>query len=264
MADIENNAIEENNSAENEDKKEGNVLAGFVLYTDANMDWARFKKYLREDWDINADNDEVKDNVLVFNHEGMIVACSLMPNPVPDHEAEENAKHNIMWKEGAEEAAKHNAHVMLAIMNKFDAMEQATLFIKVASCLLKLDNAIGIYKHPTVYQKQFYIDFAEAMKKDQMPVPILIFLGVYYTGDGALCAFTQGMRYFGKEELEVVDCYKQPQELIGFMYAIAEYCLSEDVELKDGETIGFSEDEKLPISVGKGVSIEGDSIKIGY
>ena len=26
----------------NTEKKEGNVLAGFVLYKDANMDWARF------------------------------------------------------------------------------------------------------------------------------------------------------------------------------------------------------------------------------
>ena len=31
-----------------DDKKEGNVLAGFVLYTDANMDWLRFKKFLKD------------------------------------------------------------------------------------------------------------------------------------------------------------------------------------------------------------------------
>lgn len=34
-----------------DDKKEGNVLAGFVLYTDANMDWLRFKKFLKDDWE---------------------------------------------------------------------------------------------------------------------------------------------------------------------------------------------------------------------
>lgn len=256
MADIENN---------NEIKHgEGNVLAGFVLYKDANMDWLRFRKYLEDDWGIFTDETDVKDNVMVFTYKDMRVACSLMPNPVPDGEAETYAKHNVMWKDAADEVKKHNAHVMLAVMNKFDAMEQAQLFAKVACSLLKLDNAIGIYKHPTVYQKQFYVDFAEGMKNGDLPVPILIFLGVYLTGESKLCAFTQGMRFFGKEEIEVVDSLKQPQELIGFMYSIAEYVLSEDVELKDGETIGFTEEQKLPISVGKGVSVEGNSIKIGF
>ena len=48
-----------------DDKKEGNVLAGFVLYTDANMDWLRFKKFLKDDWNI-VPQDDVKDNAMVF------------------------------------------------------------------------------------------------------------------------------------------------------------------------------------------------------
>lgn len=38
-------------SNSNENSK-GNVLAGFVLLTDANMDWPRFRHYLKEDWGI--------------------------------------------------------------------------------------------------------------------------------------------------------------------------------------------------------------------
>ena len=100
-----------------DDKKEGNVLAGFVLYTDANMDWLRFKKFLKDDWNI-VPQDDVKDNAMVFKVGDMVVACSLMPNPVPNKEAENAAKYNILWKEGANEVAKHQAHVMLAVRNK--------------------------------------------------------------------------------------------------------------------------------------------------
>ena len=82
-----------------DDKKEGNVLAGFVLYTDANMDWLRFKKFLKDDWNI-VPQDDVKDNAMVFKVGDMVVACSLMPNPVPNKEAENAAKYNILWKEG--------------------------------------------------------------------------------------------------------------------------------------------------------------------
>ena len=42
------------------------------------------------------------------------------------------------------------------------------------------------------------------------------------------------------------------------------YVLCDDVLLKDGETIGFTEDEKLPITRSKGEAVEGDSIKIAF
>ena len=217
-----------------DDKKEGNVLAGFVLYTDANMDWLRFKKFLKDDWNI-VPQDDVKDNAMVFKVGDMVVACSLMPNPVPNKEAENAAKYNILWKEGANEVAKHQAHVMLAVMNKTSAVEQAILFAKVASSLLKLDNAIGIYKDPTVYEKNFYVNFAETIKDGEYPMPILIYTGMYLAKTG-LCAFTSGMRFFGYEEMEIVDSPKQPNDLLGFLLSISEYVLSEGVELKDGES----------------------------
>ena len=206
-----------------DDKKEGNVLAGFVLYTDANMDWLRFKKFLKDDWNI-VPQDDVKDNAMVFKVGDMVVACSLMPNPVPNKEAENAAKYNILWKEGANEVAKHQAHVMLAVMNKTSAVEQAILFAKVASSLLKLDNAIGIYKDPTVYEKNFYVNFAETIKDGEYPMPILIYTGMYLAKTG-LCAFTSGMRFFGYEEMEIVDSPKQPNDLLGFLLSISELSL---------------------------------------
>lgn len=244
------------------DKKEGSVLAGFVLYKDANIDWLKFKKLLKDDWDIIAE-DEVKDGAIVFKYNDMVVACSLMPNPVPEKEAENAAKYNILWKDGAKAVAEHQAHIMLAVMNKFDPIEQAVLFAKVAGCLLKLDGAIGIYKDPTVYEKNFYINFSDSIKNGEYPMPILIYVGMYLSKTG-LCAFTSGMRFFGKEEIEIVDSSKQPNDVVSFLYSIAEYVISEDVLLQDGETIGFTDEQKLPISVGPGVSVQGNTIKIKF
>ena len=48
------------------------------------------------------------------------------------------------------------------------------------------------------------------------------------------------------------------------MLSISEYVLSEDVELKDGETIGFTDEQRLPIKVSEGVSVQGTTIKVGY
>ena len=244
-------------------ENENNVLAGFILLTDANMDWPRFRHYLKEDWNIIPE-DQVKDDALVFTVDEMMVACSLMPAPVPNNEAEQNAKNNILWKEGTEEVAKHKAHVMLAIMNKSDAVAQSVLFAKVCSSLLKLKNTIGVYKSPTVYEKQFYIDNDQMLKDDELPMPIMIFIGMYIAKDALMCAYTYGLRFFGKEEIEVVNSKAQPGELYKFLLSISEYSILSDDELKHGDTIGFTENQKLPITLSDGVSVDGQSIKIGY
>ena len=253
-------SIKQTSNDKEKSEGEGNVLAGFVLYKDANMDWQRLKKILKEDWDIEFD-DQVKDNALVFKWDDMVVACSLMPNPVPNDEAVGAAKRNILWKDGADVVKTHGAHVMLAVMNKFDPLDQQELFAKVACSLLKLDNAIGIYKNPTVYEKDFYINFAMSIDKGDYPIPIYVYVGMYVE-NGGVYAFTSGMRFFGKQELEILGSSYEPDEVLSFMYTICEYVIVEDIELKDGETIGFSEDQKLPIKLSEGVSVPGETLKI--
>ena len=73
-----------------------------------------------------------------------------------------------------------------------------------------------------------------------------------------------GLRYFGFDEIEVLDSKEAPGNVFGFLINISAYVIEFNVVLHNGETIGFSEDQKLPIVRSKGVSIEGDSIKIGF
>lgn len=239
-------------------------MLGFVLLKDANFDWPRFRKALADEWHLNISNDEVKDGSVVLRINDMLVACSLMPNPVPDGEAEANAKNSVVWKNAQEEVAKHKAHCMIAIMSKNGtAVEQAELFAKVAAAMLSLKNAIGIYKYPTVYQAQFYRDMAQSMNHGEFPTPIAIHVGMYLS-EGKMNAYTSGMQFFGKDEIEVIGSLAQPGELYGFMLSVAEYVILEDIVLQPGETIGFSEEQKLPITKSAGVAMPIETIKIGF
>ena len=156
---------------DNAEKIKKTVL-GFVLLTDANLDWPRFRHNLKEDWDISF-SDEVKDGAVVFNVDDYNCACSLLPNPVPGGEAEACARNNLLWREAPEETAKHKAHVMIAVMDTdqneyYDPVDANLLFCKIASAMLKLNNTIGIYKNPTVFEKNFYIDVAEHIKNGDL------------------------------------------------------------------------------------------------
>lgn len=241
----------------------GNGIAGFVLYdTDdtKDFDWDEFLVRLKEDWDIDLEG-EHDPNSLVFDMDGMTVAMSYQKNPIPDGEAENAARFNILWKDADKAVAKHKTHMMLAVINKLDAIEQSLLFAKVACTLLKTEGAIGIYKDPTVYEKKFYIDFAETIKDGETPMPILIYTGLYKSERG-FCAFTTGLKFFGFNELEIVDSKQEADPIVRFIVTVAEYMVTENVALQDGETIGFTEEMKIPIEVSEGVSVPGTSIKL--
>ena len=48
------------------------------------------------------------------------------------------------------------------------------------------------------------------------------------------------------------------------MLEIAYYVIGSDGTLREGETLGVSEEQKLPITRSKGVSVEGMTLKIEY
>jgi hypothetical protein len=51
-------------------------------------------------------------------------------------------------------------------------------------------------------------------------------------------------------------------DLYDFLTSTLSYIIEEDVTLEDGETIGFSEDEKIPITESKGGYLDGNTLKL--
>lgn len=242
-------------------EKQRKVLNGFILLRDKNCCFSKIIENLKKDWKIEATN-KVEENSLIFYLDETMIAFSFIPVPVPNGEAEENASHNYLWSNGVEETAKHQAQIILAVFGK-DSLEVSRLFIKAAASALKLDNAIGIYKYPTVIPSDDYIEVAQYMKENELPLADMIYIGLYNSENG-VCGYTMGLDFFDKKEIEVLNTSLDPFDLYNFIYDIAHYVISNNIELKDGETIGFSAEQKLPITVSKGVSLEGETVKIAY
>ena len=86
-------------------------------------------------------------------------------------------------------------------------------------------------------------------------------------GAGKMCIrdSTYGMEVFGKDEMEVLNAGAEPGELRDFLASLVSYVLENDVELHDGETIGFSADDKHTITRSKGVALPDQmTLKISY
>ncbi|MDV0444566.1 hypothetical protein MmiAt1_00940 [Methanimicrococcus sp. At1] len=245
-------------------------FAGFVLLNSFDFDVEEIKSHLKNDWDIliredSEENPDVSDDKsLVFESGGMTVAVSFLEGPVPKGEAEHYAETNYLWPNAAEVTKTHVAQVLLAVLDRGQpAVDAGILFTKVAASCLKLTNAVGIYTSGTVLQPEFYIDVADLINEGDLPILNWIYFGVY-TSDKGTGGYTYGLRMFGKEEIEIVGSAEMPESVHDFLIDISYYVLSNDITLQDGETIGFTDFQKLKISKTKGIALEGYTLKIDY
>lgn len=235
---------------------------GFVLYEGTTFNFTKLKEILKSEWDIDV-NGEEKDNTLLFNVGNNIIKLSFMDGVVPEGEAEKCAKNNLFWEKAVEEVKKHNTHLIAEISGGKDPVKTGKLFVKIASAALMMEKAIGIYVYPTVMEAKMYIDIAQEIKENEFPLLDLVYFGFYKTDNG-ICGYTEGMNFFDKKEIEIVDSDIDFTDVFDFLIDVANYVIVSDVKLNDGETIGFSPEQKLPITVSEGVSVEGDSVKIGF
>ena len=257
---------EDDDTAEHDNK---GAFAGFVLLSKRKWDKEQLIRDLKEKWDITAEEDadgKKHDDALVFEDGGMTAALSLMPAPIPNGEAEVNAENNYMWPEAVKAAREHCAHIMVAVLGKEeDVLEKGKLYTKLLAACCRQKYATGVYTSGVVFEPRFYEGFADMMQDDELPVFNWIWFGLYRS-EGGLSAYTYGMDVFGKDEMEVLNTNAQPGELRDFLSSLAAYVLENDVELKDGETIGFTADDIHAITRSKGAALPENqmTLKISY
>ena len=255
--------------AEDESDHTG-VFTGFVLLSKAEWDKEQFIRDMKEKWDIAVDeydeSEEKDDDALVFEVGDMVAAVSLATYPIPNGKAELNAENNYMWEDAVKVAREHCAHIMVAVLGKEEnLLEKGKLYTKVVAACCKQKYATGIYTSGVVFEPRFYEGFADMMKEDELPIFNWVWFGLYQS-EGGLNGYTYGMDVFGKEEMEVLNTDAEPEDLRDFLASLASYVLACDVTLQDGETIGFSADDKHTITRSPGISLpeEQMTLKIGY
>lgn len=250
--------------ADEREQEEGGKRHGFILLETPEFDFEQMIAQLKTQWDIEAEDCEIKDGSMVFHFDDNLMAVSLIDAPVPDGEAEYFAETNYMWKEAVETTKKHQAHlVVFTINHEGDSVAAAMAFTMLVSSCLNQKSVLGIYTSGTVFQPQFYQELAEIMKDGEMPIPIWVYLGLASDENGN-SGYTYGMDAFGKCEMEILNSSHSLQEIQSFLYYVVEYVIKENMVFRDGETIGFTADEKLKITKSEAVRLDGESLKIWF
>ncbi len=243
---------------------------GFVLLDEINFDTNKFVSDFKEDWNIDiCSSATINENSLLFEEDGIIASVALLESPIPNHEAEENAKSNFYWKEAESTVKKHQAHIIIAVLNKNqNQIKVGEFFVKIAASILLQENATSFMTLNTVFRGGFYRDNALETMRDEQRFPILnlVFFELYTTDQETVSGYTYGLESLGKHELEIIESKNSLEDVHQLLYNITAYILNYDITLKSGETIGLSEDEKLLITESLGFALDTNmlTLKIDY
>ena len=263
-------AIKKREVADDENSAVGR-FAGSVLLSKAEWDKEQFIKDLQNEWGIVDEEldekvDEDNRDAVVMRVGDMMLVATLFKNHIPNNEAEINAENNYMWPEAVEVSKNNKAQIMVAVFGADEKLlERGKLFTKVMATCCKQKYVTGVFTSGVVFSPRFYEGFAGMIKENELPIFNWIWFGLYRS-EGGLNGYTYGMDVFGKEEMEVLNADAEPEALRDFLASLASYVLACDVTLQDGETIGFSADDKHTITRSPGVSLpeEQMTLKISY
>ena len=241
-------------------------FCGSVLLSEDLWDKEKLINDLKADWEIELSKEDTEDeDTIVTDLDKCRIVISKFPAPIPNEEAEINAENNWMWEEAVEITKTHKAHIVVAILgDEEDLISRGLLYTKIMATCCKQEKAIGVFTSGVVFEPSYYMNAAEMIRDGELPIFTWVWFGLYRTENG-LSTYTYGMKAFGKYELEILDADEEVGKLLSFISAIASYILQDDVEFKDGETIGLSEEDIHQITLSKGVALpEQDTLKISY
>jgi len=203
------------------------------------------------------------DNSAVFKIEGEMVALAYMPAPIPWEDIQGSAQYAYNWQTATQDLENHNGHAIVSIMSsQKNQKERFTILSKLLCSILSTSNSIGVYQgsQTLLIPKSQYLENIEEIKQGT-PLTLWIYIGIRPSEQGN-SIYTYGLSNFAKQEMEVINSKLQIEELYNFISNISAYVINSDVTFRNGETLGYTEEQKIKITTSKGQFTEGQTLKL--
>ena len=250
---------------DNSVQKENSLIISMPMFnSDEHYSLEKIVNDLKSYWNLNIAEISGDDSVAMLKVENETVAIAFISAPIPSEELESIMGFNYLWKNSKEELNTLKSHAIVSVLgSNTDHVERFKILTKVnASILRTTDNSLGIYQgsQTLLLPKNLFLDFADFLLDDMLPIQLWVYVGVI--SDEKSSIYTYGMKEFGKSEVEIINSTMTGDELYDFLLEILNYIIESDVTLNDGETIGFSTEQKIKITKSKAIYLDGDSLKL--
>lgn len=225
-------------------------IAMVALGKDAKLSVGEIQRDLKATWPSlpTPANAEKNDKTFSFDVGEAQVIVGLMPAPIPWNDLQGPCATSWLWPESASVLRQHQQHLIVTVMGEENSLARIKLLTQViASILATCPGALGVYwgDATLVISPKLFREFAVEMLPDGLPLFIWIDFRVGQGQNGLTAGFTTGMRAFGHMELETLNSPEPPGELRERFFGLACYLLENGPVIRDGDTLGADESEKI-------------------
>ena len=167
---------------------------------------------------------------------------------IPNDEASHAASGNVFWKDGPQEADKHESYLVVMASCPGDEIDVMIFLTSIVRTVLDATDAIGVYwsKGKIANSKAFFLKSSAKVTRTSLPLHLWVRFQLVRNEDG-LKAYTIGMKQFRHQEIHTTRCGWKTNELVGCVYDAAHYIVSNNVILTERDTLGRTEKDKLEI-----------------
>jgi hypothetical protein len=248
-----------------EKTKKNNILIAMPMFNNGEtFELNKVAEYLKSHWYISISDINGESGTVTFSIQGETIALSTMPVQIPLGDIEGTAQYSYNWITANKDLENHNSHIIVAVMSsKNSELERFKILTKVLSSIVATTNCIGVYQgsQSLLIPREQYLDSAEALKTNQIPIDLWIYIGLRKSENGN-SAYTYGLTAFDKLEMEFINVKLDLEEMHNFLGNICAYVINSNVTFKSGETLGYTADQKIKITKSKGQFVEGQSLKL--
>jgi hypothetical protein len=177
-------------------------------------------------------------------------AVTLVPRPIPWSQLEGPAETAWYWPDAIRRLREHQAHLLVTLIDEAGpAVEKATALTRLTAAAAATVPSVGVFWGPgrLVHPARAFVEQADHIRDDSLPLFLWIDFRVERLDDGALRAFTTGLEALGQTEIEVARFEGEPPALLGHLYNLAHYLLSRKQVVRDGDTIGLTDELSVTV-----------------
>jgi hypothetical protein len=200
------------------------------------------------------------ENLLALTIGDMTAAVSLVPRPIPWSQLEGPAATAWYWPEATAALRHHAAHLLVALVDEGGRpIEKAMALTRLVAAA---SPSVGVFWGPgrLVHSPEAFVEQAVHMGEGNLPLYLWVDFRMEESASGGVRLFTTGLEALGATELEVRDFGGTPQELLDYAYNIAHYQLDQRKVIRDGDTIGLT--EEVTVTAHRGQSMLGGEMEV--
>lgn len=230
-------------------------LAMLALGPNARISIPTLKEDLQTTWPSlpPVSDPQVQDTNLSMTIGDADVIIAHMPVPIPWSDLEGACQLSWLWKDAEATMRGHTTHAIVTVLSDASPVERAKLLTQVTAALLRASvDPVGVYwgTAALVIAPSMFRKMAVEVLPTDNPLPIWINFAVGPNDDGTFSGFTKGLAAFDLMEFETGNAAESPGELRERLMNLSEYIMENGPVIKDGDTVGTSEAEKITVVYG--------------